>query len=221
MLTQECKNAMFPTVEDFENIYIKNMFKTEKEYDFGKWYTNGNKTTYIVTLYENMLATGNSDNIAQEYFTLIQKDDGNYEINVNSYIYGENRNIETTERNITFKIGQVDVYNEYEEAQIIVTNNTSKKICLTGNKYNKNIYLENTSGTIYSSIYSEFDNDEIVIQPNTTRNFKVRFNKTYGLNNKSTQLVLSDVILDYDGYLKAEDKTNYWNRTEIEVEYEK
>lgn len=220
MLTQECKNAMFPTVEDFEKIYINNVYNIKREYELTKWSAEGNKTTCLVTLYGDLLATGGTVNSKQEYYTFVEDDNGNYKLNINNYIYGEDRKSEIIFRNITVRINHVDIYEEYEEAKITIKNNTGKTICLTGNKYNKNIYLQNSSGTSYSSLSSKFDKENIVMKPNSVQSFTVKFNKLYSATNKATKLVLSDVILDYESYLNSEDKNNYSNRTSINVQYQ-
>lgn len=221
MLTQECKNAMFPTIEDFEKIYIKNIYNIEREYRLIEWGTEDNKSIYQVTLYGNILATGNANNLTQEYYTFIKQSDGNYKLNINNYIYGENRNIEYTKNNVTVKIGQVDVFEQYERVQITVINNTSKHICLTGDKNIQKIYLKNSKNIIYSSLNSKFDNEKIIIEPNHSQTFTVNFNKLYSINNKAQYLVLSDVIFDYEKYLKSEDKNNYLDRRSIEIKYKK
>ena len=221
MLTDECKNAMFPTVDLFENIYIKNVYNVQRQYELTKWSTDGNKTTYFVKLYEDMLATGNINGSTQEYYTFVKDDNGNYKLNINNYIYGEDRNIEENINNITVKIGHVDVYEEYESAEITITNNSSRTICLTGNKYRKNIYLQNSKDLTYSSLNSKFDNEEIIMTPNSVKSFVIRFNKTYDSKRKATQLVLSDVILDYGEYLSSTNKNDYSNRTSIKIQYQK
>ena len=221
MLTEECKKAMFSTIEDFERIYINNIYKVKREYELTELSTDGNKITYLVTLYGDMLATGNTNDTTQEYYTFVEDDDGNYKLNVNNYIYGEDRNIETRLQNITVKIEHVDIYEEYEIAEITIKNNAKKTICLTGGKYVKNIYLKNLQGITYSPLTSRFDSEEIVMGPDSVQSFTVRFNKSYSATNKATKLVLSDVILDYEDYLNCEDKSNYSNRTSIEVKYQK
>ncbi len=219
MLTEECKKAMFPTVEDFERIYINNVFNITRTYELEKWSIGENRSTYLITLYGDILATGGADDYTQDYYTLIKNNDGVYKLNINSYIYGVNKNLETTVRNIKIKIGNVDIYEEYEEATIVITNNSSKKICLTGNKYREHIYLKNTEDVIYSSLDSLFDYEELVIQPHSAQTYVVQFNKTYSSTNKAYYLVLSDVILDYDEYSNSTNKLNYSNRTSIKVQY--
>ena len=118
-------------------------------------------------------------------------------------------------------VKSVDVFEEYEKATIIITNNTSKKICLTGNTYKENIYLQNSNNVAYSSLNSVFDTQEIIIEGNSSQTFVVQFNKTYNLKNNAEYVVLSDVILDYEQYLNSEEKSSYTNRISIKARYEK
>ena len=219
MLTEECKEAMFPTIEDFERIYINKIYNIKRTYGLVKWSTEGNRSTYLLTLYGDLLATGNTEEATQEYITLVENENGIYQLNINNYIYGEDRNIIGTINGITVKIEHVDVYDEYEQAQITITNSTSKKICLTGNKYKNNIYLGNSKEMIYESLNSEFDSSEIIMEANTTETFSVDFNKIYTSNSKAEYLALNDIILDYESYLNSEDKENYSNRTSIKLRY--
>jgi len=220
MLTDECKNAMFPTEEYLKTTYIEKIYNVKKNYDMFKWSVDGNKTTYLVKLYEDLLSTGGSeDNYTEDYYTFVKNDNGTYKININNYIYGEQRNIEKTINGITIKIENVDVYEEYEKARITITNNSSKKICLNGNKNNRSIYLENAKGVKYSSINSEFDIEEIIMRPNEIKIFDVEFNKVYMSSNKAQYLVISDIILDYENYMINKD--DYLNRTTLKIEYQK
>lgn len=219
MLTQECKNAMFPTEEYLKTTYIEKIYNTKRKYEMIKWSTNGNKTTYLVKLYGDLLATGGSkDNYTEDYYTFIKNDNGTYKININKYIYGEQRNIEQTVNGLTIKIEYVDVYEQYEDVKITIVNNSHQKICLNGNKYLKKIYLQNTQGTKYSSINSKFDIEEVILRPNETQTLWVEFNKVYSSTNKAQYLVFSDIIFNYEDYLI--DKNNYSNRTSLNIKYQ-
>jgi len=220
MLTDECKNAMFPSIEYFEKLYINNIYNVERTFEVAKWATDGNKSIFLVTLYGDILATGKTDNYIQEYYTFVKNDKGMYKININNYIYGEDRNLESTVNNIKVKIGHVDIYEEYQIATITIINNSLNTICLTGNKFKEKIYLQNSTGITYSSLNSEFDYKTLILEAGKEQTFKVQFNKEYSATNKPQYLVLSDVILDYNTYLNSENKTNYSNRTSIKVKYQ-
>ena len=218
MITDECKNALYKTSEEFANKYVKNVFNEEKEYSMQKWFATGNTVTYEIKFLGDILATGGKGNISQEYYTFI-KTENSYKINVNNYIYGRHLNKEVKEKGVTVKIKNINVYNTYEEYELSFTNNTLQEICLTGNKYVKNIYLKNSRGTTYSSLNSKFDNVEISLKPNNTKNYTVKFNKNYNPQNQVNTLVLSDVIFNYQEYLKYENKSDYTNRTSIEINF--
>ena len=219
MLTDECKNAMFPTVEEFEKIYINNIFNITRTYELEKWSTEGDKNTYLISLYGSILETGNSGEYTQDYYTLIKNEEGVYRLNINCFIYGQKRNVETTVKGITVKIENVDVYDEYEKATITISNNNSKQICLSGNKNKEKLYLQDENNLTYLSINSIFDTDEIVLEPNSAQTYVVQFSKIYSATNKAKYLVLSDVIFDYEEYSKSDDKEYYSNRTSIKVNY--
>ena len=218
MLTDECKNSMYKTKEEFQKNYINTVFKEKKEYSMLKWDSEDNIETYQIKFIGDILATGGNENISQEFYTFVNSDD-TYKININNYIYGKSINKEYNNNGVSIKVKNVDVYNSYEQYEISFTNNTSKEICLTGNKYIKNIYLKNSRGTTYSSLNSDFDNGDITLKPGNTKNYVIKFNRIYSSQNKVTTLVLSDVIFNYEEYLNTENKNNYINRTSIEIEF--
>lgn len=222
MLTDQCKNAMFPSEDYFKNTYLEKIYKEKKIYDMLKWSEDGNKTTYLVKLYGDLLATGGVDNdYTEDYYTFVKNENGTYKININNYIYGEERNIEKTINGITIKVEYVNVYEEYEDAKITITNNTSKTICLNGNKSSENIYLQNGRGTKFSVLNDKFEKEEIFIKPKETQSLWIEFNKVYSSTNKAQYLTISDIILDYEDYLNSSDKDNYFYRTSFKIKYQK
>ena len=67
LLTDECKETVYPTLEAFQNNYYNNMFEgKEKIYSFENWHSD----TYYITLKEDLLKTGSvntSENIKNDY----------------------------------------------------------------------------------------------------------------------------------------------------------
>ena len=83
LLSTSCKEAMFPTLEYFKDNYQKVLFTEEKIYTIKNWMGS----TYKISLTENLLATGKSNNgiVTEDYFTIV--DDGeNKRLNINSFI---------------------------------------------------------------------------------------------------------------------------------------
>ena len=217
MLTEECKEAMFPTIEDFERIYINKIYNIKRTYGLVKWSTEGNRSTYLLTLYGDLLATGSTEKATQEYVTLVQDEKGIYKLNINNYIYGKDKNITGNVKGITVKIEHVDVYEDHEEVQITIINNTSKKILITDNK--NNIYLGNSKGLIYESLNTDLDNGNMIVESNDSQTFRVEFNKIYSSTSKADYLALQDIILDYESFINSGNKENYTNKTSIKLRY--
>jgi hypothetical protein len=99
---------------------------------------------------------------------------------------------------------------------LIVKNNSDKKILLNGDRYNESIYLQNSSGKIYTSKNSMFDTQEIVVQPKETEIIMVEFNKVYGPAEAIT-LIVNDIIIDYDSYINSGDLINYSDRMSMKI----
>lgn len=217
MLTDDCKEVLYPTIEDFQEKYVNIVYNSKRDYEIKEWSTSRSEV-YLVTLYEDMLATGGLGDIRYEYYTFIKDKNGNYKLNVNNFISRENKNKSITQDGIKVTISQVDVYAKYQEVEITINNETDKRVKLTGNIF-ENIFLQNSEDAKYNSLNSEFDLEEIVLEPNETRDFKVTFNKYYDLSNPVKHLVLPNIIMDYDEYLKCEDKQNYNNRQTIKILY--
>lgn len=218
MLTDECKDELYPTINDFEEIYVNKTFYIKRDYEMKEWSISGNTEVYLVTLYEDILATGGMGNVKNEYYTFSRDENSNYKLSVENYICRQNRNKETTIDGIKLKIGQVDIYSNCQEVEFTITNETSKKINLTGNALD-NIILQNYSGTTYSALNSEYEYNNAILSPKETRTFNVKFNKYYDLSTSIEYLTLLNVIMDYEDYLQSENKAEYSNIKTIQFKY--
>ncbi len=57
LLTDDCKEELFPTLEIFINNYYNNIFTTYKIYNLQSWITSGNSYTYKVRILNDILST--------------------------------------------------------------------------------------------------------------------------------------------------------------------
>ena len=82
LISEECKNEMFPTVEDFINNYCNEIFKTTKIYEMQNW----KNRTYRIKLYDNPMETGREGNgeFIENYFTIIEKN-GKILLSISNY----------------------------------------------------------------------------------------------------------------------------------------
>ena len=98
MLTDECKEVMFPNIDAFKGIYIASFNVNDAKYKIENWVND----IYKVQVYENPLKTGKYNGEAvTDYITLVKGEKDNYKLNVNSYVkrqkvnkikyYGDNK----------------------------------------------------------------------------------------------------------------------------------
>ena len=57
ILSDECKNILYPTEEDFTKNYYNKIFNSKKLYAKQAWITSGNLYTYRINFTEDILAT--------------------------------------------------------------------------------------------------------------------------------------------------------------------
>ena len=112
MLTEECKEELYSSLSDFKIYYCGNYFNVPRaSFEMENWFAN----TYKVNIVPDMLSTGRvEDNkVNQDYITLV-KENGEYKLNVNSYIGRTNINEIKEQSNIEVKVNYKDVYMDYE-----------------------------------------------------------------------------------------------------------
>ena len=220
MLTNDCKEAFnFSTKEVFKKNYLDIRFREKQDYSMVKWSVDENRTLYLIKFYGDLLSTGGENKEAQEYYTFVKEENG-YKININNFIYCEDKNIDVQKDGVRVHIGKMYVYDQYQEVEVSVENLTEGKICLIGSGSDpRNVYLENDSKVQYSLMYSADGLDDGIIEKDSTGDYILKFNKAYNVNNKEKYMVFSNIILDYDKYLQTDDKINYKNKISIKINY--
>ena len=206
LLTDECKESMFPTIEDFERIYCSYIFTSYQTYTIENWTSD----TYQVRYTGDILGTGDLDNnvTKQDYITVVNKD-GEKKLNINNYIGREILNKEIENNDIILNLIQKDIYMDYEVYKITIKNNTGKSILLAPEDKTNTIYLQNTNGGKFYAASSELLKEELLLENNYIHTIDVKFNKTYSYSNNIECLAFSNVVLDYEEYLNLDDKDKY------------
>ena len=193
LLTEECKNEMYNSLEVFEQAYYNDVFNGErKTCSIENWIGN----TYKVRIIEDLLATGKSNNgySKQDYIT-VKEVDGEYKLNINNYIGYTEINRETEQENILVNVISKNTYMDYEEYTIQVTNNTDVEIKLDGRSSVKSLYLEDEKGATYSYYSHEITDPMLTIPSRQTKELNIKFYSSYVSTKNIKYIVFSDVIL--------------------------
>ena len=117
LLTDECKEEMFPTVQKFEQLYFKKIFSNGKA-TASIEFLNGR--TYKVNIREDALSTGKFEETALQDYITIKNVDGKEKININRYIGRSVLNKSKTQGNITIEVLERNRYTAYEKYKIKV-----------------------------------------------------------------------------------------------------
>lgn len=215
ILTDECKEEMYPTIDDFKKIYYDNTFSGEKKsYTIENWMND----TYQVNISEDSLVTGkiNKDETRQDYITVIEKDK-TYKININNYIGRKSLNKVTKTKDIKFTIQSIDTYMDYQTYNIQVENNTDNTVLLDIGDSTKSVYLLDSKKMKYYFYNNEVIKEKLKVQSGYKNTIRIKFGNSYSSSRTIKKIVFSNVILNYEDYSKMEDRSQYNDIEKLEI----
>ncbi len=197
LLTQDCKDILYPTLEIFKEQYYAPKFTKEKTYTFQSWATSSGVMIYFVKIYDNMLATGkgNSQKYIEEYVSVMKEND-TYKLNVSGFIGKQKKETEASENNITITIKSSEIYMDYEIAYVTVKNDNPYDIVLDSRNDTDTIYLENTNGVAFEAMLFENQDSDFAIGANQEKQLKIKFSNPYQSGTRTARYVFSDIIVD-------------------------
>ncbi len=198
LLTDECKEEMFSSVEEFNDIYYLRLFGNEKKmYTIENWAGN----VYQVRFSGDILSTGNLNNneTNEDYITVVKQNNED-KLNINNYI-GRKKDNKTTEyKNIKFTITSIDTYMDYEVYNLTIENNSEDDILLDTNDDNKSVYLLDGRGMKYYFHNSEIIENLLLVRGKLTNELQIKFSNSYSSSRKIETLVFSKLVLNYEDY---------------------
>lgn len=198
LLTDECKEEMFSSVEEFNDIYYLRLFGNEKKmYTIENWAGN----VYQVRFSGDILSTGNLNNneTNEDYITVVKQNNED-KLNINNYI-GRKKDNKTTEyKNIKFTITSIDTYMDYEIYNLTIENNSEADILLDTNDDNKSVYLLDGRGMKYYFHNSEIIENLLLVRGKLTNELQIKFSNSYSSTRKIETLVFSKLVLNCEDY---------------------
>lgn len=215
LLSNDCKDALFPTLEYFINNYQKMIFNEEKIYTLKNWTGN----IYRVNLTSNMLATGNSNKgtSIEDYFTIVTQDKEN-KLNINGFINRVEINKTNSKNDIALEVLYKDVYMDYITYSIKASNRTDKTILLDSGENTQNMYLVDENNVKYMSYRNEIPDAQLKVLPYSDNKFQIKYASAYTTNKQISLVVFNDIITNFNEYNEYILKGNYRNRVSIKVE---
>lgn len=207
MIATECKDEMFPTIEDFYSIYYSKLFDGNKKTHIIE---NWSGSIYQVRFTGDILSTGNLTNneTKQDYITIV-RENGEKKLNINNYIGRQSTNKITEYKDIKVTVTQIDTYMDYEIYKLSIQNNSENDVLLDTSDDTKSVYLLDGKNMKYYFYNNEILQNKLIIESKYTKDIQIKFSNSYSSSRNIKSLVFSKLILDYDEYKKLENKEDY------------
>ena len=220
MLSNSCKERLYPTIEYFKNNYIDKVFTQKRIYNLESWISTNNRYTYKIKILDDIIQTGARDNgnVVEDYITIENKNN-KYELKINSYIAREEVNKEKEEQGIIFTIKNRDLYKDYTVYNINIKNLTDKDILVDSRQDTDSVYiLGENEGKYRAFMYENVESGLVVTAGGFSKNISIRINKVYNPKIQDKSLEFTDIINDYNSYKILKDKSEYKDRTNISIQ---
>ena len=198
LLSQDCKNILYPNEKIFEQQYYKSKFTGEKKYSFQSW-TSKETNIYLVKIFKNMLATGtgSSENYIQDYISIVKEND-TYKLNVNGFVGKAQRKAEKNKDGLTIKVNYSEIYMDYEIVNVTVKNNTENTVLLDSRRSTATTYLLDVNDNKFEAMLYECSEDDLIINPGEEKEIKIKFSNPYREKVNAKEYVFSDIYMNID-----------------------
>lgn len=221
LLTDECKEKVFfSNIGNFENNYINKIFDGKKTYSMQSWINRDTYTTYKIKIVDDMISTGkitSKEDEIEDYYTVVQ-DNGQYKLNINSYVATREYNKEIEIQGIKITLISRDTYKDYESYDIKVENLSENTILLDSQESTDSMYVIASNDSKYRAYSYEIDKSRLIIEPRRYRTITIHFSKRYSNEAATRQVVFSDIIRNYDEYKETQNKKEYTDRGAISID---
>ena len=215
LLSDDCKNAIYPTLEQFDTNYCKRNFATSKGYNIEVAGEDKEAYTYKVDISDDVMSTGikNEANTVSEYMTIVNED-GAERLNISNYIEKVNINKSNEQKSIKITVESKEIYMDYEIYNFTVENNSDNIIALDSKESVQSTFLVSNTGTAYSSYVYEMIPEELQVDSKETKEISIKFNKIYNPNIIISEVTFNDIVANYTEYLNR----NNFNKIQMTIQ---
>ena len=197
LLSGECKEELYPTIENFTELYYNKVFNGEKKnVSIENWSNN----IYKVEIAGDFLSTGKYDeNDIQEDYMEIVAEEESYKLNINGFLGKETLdNKATSKHDITITAVEVNTYMDYQTYTFNIKNSSENAILLDDRSNISSMYLEDENGMKYSSYTHELSDSQLKVLPQTEKNITIKYYNKFTTGREMKKIVFSRLILNYD-----------------------
>ena len=205
MLSDECKEEIFPTVEYFNTNYIQLVFNEKRTAKLQV--SMYGDTIYQISYYGDLLSSGGySQSGVIEDYVYFTKKNNEIKLSINQFLYSNTLEKTAENDDIFAKVTKKNVYIDYEVYDIEFTNKTDEKILLSTRKNTKGVVLVDGKNVEYTSNIDEQPLNSIVINPQEKNVLSIKFTRMYNEQREESKAIkFSDIVVNYDEYIGGEE----------------
>lgn len=214
MLSNDCKQNEYNTLEKFKEKYISSKFSKTSIYEIERWISD----TYKITISEDMLATGKIESGEKkvEYITIVNED-AQEKLNVNSYIGKQSIEKDIAQNEVKITAVSKRIYLDYEIYDLEIENLSNKTIKLDPLAKTGTMYLQNSKNIKYRAYAHEIFENDLEIKAKHKSKLSIKYAVAYSESTEIEKIVFEDVILDFIEYKKSENKKEFQDRCSVEI----
>lgn len=216
LLTNECKEEMYPNLSEFKEGYYKKLFNGKKRnISINNW----NEDIYKIDINDDFLSTGvySKENTMEDYITIQELGEQLYKLNVNRYIGRKELKKSTDSYNINFNILRKDMYMDYEIYTFQVNNNRDNPILLDNLLEINSMYLQDSNEQRYSAYTHELSGSQLLVKAREKKEISIKYYNKYGSDKKINEIYFSKLILDYNSYINLQNKNLFSNYYSVKI----
>lgn len=190
LLTEECKEEMYSSIEIFDEMYYQKVLKGKKKnISVENWTGN----LYKVTINDDFLATGeySDKNKMQDYITV--KDD---KLNINNYVGREILDKEKQREDISIKVIRQDTYMDYIAYTFEITNHSQKAILLDSLENIDTMYIKRSNGTKDTAYSHELSHDNLLVDEGNQKQITIKYYSKFSSTKRIKSIVFSRFMSD-------------------------
>lgn len=192
LVSNQCKEIMFPKVSDFIQNYYQPIFTGIKTYDLENWINYGN-VTYKIKLQEDIMATGKTSNeYIEDYYTVITENNEK-RLNINRFVKKESIGNKKEKEEIEIQILNRYVYIDDEKYEIKFSNSSDENVIIDTKQKTESVYLKDTNGVRYSWYGHDIQDEELQLEAGEQKILTIGYNRLYNPKRKNKSLVFSDI----------------------------
>lgn len=198
LLSTNCKEEVFPTIDDFKRDYVDKIFTSNKTYTLELWFDTNAVCTYrIIYIDDNILSSGKIDtmNNKEDYITVV-KENNEKKLNLNSFIAKEEIGNTGIQNNIEIQVNDKLTYRSYEQYNITIKNNTNSTIQISDGLDGNEICLIDSNEVEYDSMINEISISNLIIEPGTSKDLSFKFYKIYNLYRTVSKIRFKSINTD-------------------------